>query len=586
MPLDLPARRFFFSVLLFVILFFLVFYQLIQLTFVRDATLNTIAAAQHYLHVEIPPLRGAILDRQGKELAVSLRVPSIYGVPRLIGRQRKRSLAHEVSGILGLDEEWVFERLLRDKAFVWLKRKVSFEQAQKISALKDAGLGVLDEYRRFYPQSEFMANLLGFVDMDNRGLEGIELKMDPSLRGRAGLRDTKRDALGREIKAFEIKSVPALDGNRVYLTLDQYLQYLTERSLDQAYTRWKAEGAAAVLMEAKTGKILAMASRPTFDPNRYESSPTENRRNRAITDMYEPGSIFKIITASAALNEGLVTPETTFFCENGEYHYGTRVLHDVHPYGQLKFSEVLIKSSNIGIVKIAAVLEPETLHRYIQNFGFGKKTGIDLAGEATGFTNPPSRWSKTSPYNIPMGHEIMVTLIQMATAMAVIANGGDLVTPYVLDRIEDHTGVVLRENQPIIKRRVIEPAVSQTMREILVRAVEEGTGKSARISNVPVGGKTGTAQKVLLNGRGYSHSDFMSSFVGFGPADDNPLVMAVVVDDPGPSYYGGTVAAPVFKEVMEAAVIANGYVPVNAEVFDPSAHLEELPENPPMLLPA
>jgi cell division protein FtsI (penicillin-binding protein 3) len=353
-------------------------------------------------------------------------------------------------------------------------------------------------------------------------------------------------------------------------------------------------GGAALLMEAKTGKILAIANRPTFDPNNYEKSVAESRRNRAITDMYEPGSIFKIVAGSGALNENKVKLDDIFNCENGAYrYYKSKVLHDVHPYGKLTFEEVLVKSSNIGTVKIAKRLEPEVFQTYIKNFGFGISTGVDLPGEASGYTRPPSQWSATSPYNIPIGQEIQVTLIQMVAAMAVIANGGDLVTPYIISKIEDEAGVTLRQKKPNVRRNVIRPEVAEKMRDILVRVVEEGTGKTAKISGIPVGGKTGTAQKILPGGRGYSHSNFMASFVGFGPADDPQLVMAVVLDDPRPLYYGGTVAAPVFKEVMESALLTLGYVPQNAELLEPAKgknlmnkKLQGTQGNPPMPLPA
>ncbi len=368
------------------------------------------------------------------------------------------------------------------------------------------------------------------------------------------------------------------------LTIDQYIQYLTERALDRAFTAWKAKGAMAIVMDAKTGKILAMANRPSFDPNFYEKSVSESRRNRAITDMYEPGSVFKIVAASAALNENKVSPEDMFNCENGAYHYGSRTLHDVHSYGMLSFEDVIVKSSNIGTVKIASKLSPETLHSYIKAFGFGRSTGIDLPGEAPGFTRPPAQWSNTSPFNIPIGQEVMVTALQMTTAMAVIANGGYLVKPYMISKIEDQAGVVLREKEPLIKRTVIRPEVAAEMRRILYRVVEEGTGKSARIPGIPVGGKTGTAQKVLPNGRGYSHSNFMASFVGFAPADEPQFVMTVVLDDPHPLYYGGTVSAPVFKEVMESALLYSGYVPTNSRKLEPlSEQKSDVPENRPMI---
>lgn len=579
MPSALSERRFWVAHFFIFCLFIIIGYQLIQLTIIRRPAIAGLAERQHRLAIEIPPLRGQILDAGGKEWATHLRVPSVYAVPRILTREKKEKLARVLSQELGLDRAFIDERLSRDKAFVWIKRQVSADEASRIRALKHPALGIQEEFRRFYPQGDLLAQVIGFTDIDNKGLEGLEMTLDHELRGRAGLRLTKRDALGREIKAFEIKTLAAVNGHRVHLTVDQHWQYLTERALDRAFQQWKAKGAAAVVMEARTGKILAMANRPAFNPNDYEKSVPESRRNRAITDMFEPGSIFKIVTAAAALNENKVTRQDKFDCENGEYRYGSKVLHDVHPYGNLSFEEVIVKSSNIGTVKIAARLQPAVFQRYIEAFGFGRPTGIDLPGEARGFTRPPSQWSKTSPYNIPIGQEVLVTALQMTAAMAVIANDGSLVQPYMIERIEDQHGVMLREKKPVIRGTVIRPDVAQALREILVRAVEEGTGKKARIPGVPAGGKTGTAQKILENGRGYSHSNFMSSFVGFAPAEAPQFVMAVVVDDPKPLYYGGTVAAPVFKETMEAALFSRGYVPQNAPRLG-------TPKHPPTLPPA
>ncbi len=584
---SLSRRRLWLIEFFVVSLFLVIAYQVFQLCFVRQPALSQIAEKQHRLVIEIPPLRGQIVDRHGKELAASLKVPSIYAVPRLIPEEEIKPLAKKVSDLLKLDLAYVEDRLSRDKAFIWLKRKADFGEAEKIRSLEHPAFGILEEYKRFYPQKDLLAQVLGFVDIDNHGLEGIELHFNQELQGRAGRRLTKRDALGHEIKAFETKTIPAVDGRHIYLTIDQYLQYLTERALDRAFHRWKALGAGAVLMEAKTGKILAIANRPTFDPNHVKGSKTEARRNRAITDMYEPGSIFKIVTASGALNEKKVSLTSTFFCENGHYrYYRSRVLHDVHPYGRLSFPDVIIKSSNIGTVKIAALLKRDILQSYIEGFGFGRASGVDMPGEAPGYTRPPSEWSATSPYNIPIGQEIQVTLLQMAVATAVIANGGDLVKPFIVDRIEDQAGVRLRENYTTVRKKVIRPEVARQMKDILVRVVEEGTGKSAKINGIAVGGKTGTAQKILSGGRGYSHSNFMSSFIGFGPAEDPQLVMAVVLDDPKPLYYGGVVAAPVFKEVMESALLALGYVPPTAERFEPTGKMQNFPKNSPMPLPA
>ncbi|MFZ5801959.1 MAG: peptidoglycan D,D-transpeptidase FtsI family protein [Candidatus Omnitrophota bacterium] len=583
MSVSLSPKRIWITFSIAAILLLLVLYQIFQLCVIREPVLRKTANRQHYLRVEIPPLRGQILDRKGKELAISLKVPSIYAVPRLVAPDRRAELVKQVTSLLGLDPDFVKERFSRDKAFVWLKRHVPFEVAEKIREMKDPGLGILDEYRRFYPQGELLSQVLGFTDIDNVGLEGMELMMNRELQGRPGIRVTKRDAMGREIKAFEMKAIPAVDGNRVHLNIDQYLQYVTEKSLDRAYEQWKAKGAAAVLMEAKTGRILAIASRPTYDPNRAKESQADTRRNRAITDVYEPGSVFKIVAGSAAVNEGKVKIDQIFDCENGEYRYSKYTLHDVHPYGDLTFSEILIKSSNIGIVKVAAELAPEVFYKYLKAFGIGDKAGIDFPGEVSGFVRAPAAWSKTSPYNIPMGQEVTVTLIQLARAIAVIANGGNLVRPFLISHVEDQSGVELLRKQPVIRTGVLKPEAARTMREILIRAVEEGTGKSAQIRNVKVGGKTGTAQKILPRG-GYSHSNFMSSFIGFAPGEDPELVMAVVLDDPKPKYYGGTVAAPVFREVMEVALRTIGYVPADAPLTDPATLPQGIPDNPPTAL--
>lgn len=586
MPASVSLRRFWFLNLVIGIVFCVLTYQFVQLTVLRQPALKAVAQRQHTLTIDLPPFRGAILDARGKELATNLKVPSVYAVPRLLTEENRKTVAREVSNLLGVDYDFALERLSRDKSFVWIRRRVTHEEAKKIRELKLPSLGIIEDYQRFYPQGDLLAQVLGFTNIDNEGLEGLELKYDHALHGRPGKRYTKRDALGREIKAFEIKTIPAVHGHKVVLTIDQYLQYLTETALEKAYREWNAKGAMAVLMDPASGRILAIANRPGFDLNHIASANADSRRNRAITDTYEPGSVFKIVTASAALNEGVANTETNFFCENGEYRYGSRTLHDVHPYGDLSFADVIVKSSNIGAVKIAALMKPDVFQSYIDGYGFGKKTQIDLPGEVSGFTRPPAQWSKTTPYNIPMGHEIMVTAIQMTAAMATLANGGDRVKPYIVSHIEDQSGFVMRRNLPQVVKHVVRPEVAKQMREMLTRVVEEGTGKRARIEGTQVGGKTGTAQKVLPGGKGYSHDSFISSFVGFAPSENPQLAMAVVLDDPHPSYYGGTVAAPVFKEVMERGLLYLGYIPEEARRLEPSNRKPVPQANPPMFVPA
>lgn len=511
--------------------------------------------------IDIPPLRGPILDRNGQGLAINLKVPSIYAVPRILNQNERQALIKKLSSALSLPPEFLAERLARDKAFVWIKRRVTPEEAQKVESMKHSALGILQEYKRFYPHGTLAANLIGFTNVDNEGIEGLEKMMEGDLRGKPGKRITRRDALGREIKAYEELSIPALDGHQVLLTIDRYLQYVTERALDRAWRQWKAKGAVAILMNPETGEILAMATRPTFDPNQPGNYSFENYRNRAVTDMTEPGSVFKIVTAAGVLSERKVRMTEKIHCEQGEWAYGVKTLHDVHPYGLLTFPEILSKSSNIGTVKLGLRLGPEGLHRYVQHFGFGRPTGIDLEGEAPGFIRKPAEWSRTTPYNVPIGQEVMVTPLQLVRAISMIANGGYLVKPYIVRQIEDVRGVTLRENHPSREGPKLEPAVVEVLKEILWKATVEGTGKKAALKGIPVAGKTGTAQKILEGGRGYSHSNFVGSFIGFAPADHPLLSMVVMLDDPRGAYYGGTVAAPVFSEVMEAALAHLGYGP-------------------------
>ncbi|MBI4394704.1 MAG: serine hydrolase, partial [Candidatus Omnitrophica bacterium] len=334
-----------------------------------------------------------------------------------------------------------------------------------------------------------------------------------------------------------------------------------EQALDEAFRKHHAESAIAVVMNPRTGEILAMASRPTFDPNRIAPSEAAFRRNRPITDIFEPGSVFKIVTAAAALNEGKVKLSDVIDCEQGEWRpRPSRIIHDVHPYGRLNFPEVLIKSSNIGTVKIGMRLGEEKLYEYIKKFGFGEKTGIDFPGEVNGILRPVPQWSKFSITSIPFGQEVAATAIQMLRAIAAIANGGHVVKPYLLKEIQDESGVTIFEKDPVLSEPILRPEVVRAMNRILQRVVLEGTGDRAKIEGVRVAGKTGTSQKLEPTG-GYSHKHFVGSFIGFAPAEDPMLAMIVSINDPRPYYYGGTVAAPVFKDVIEKSLIYLGYVP-------------------------
>ena len=558
---SVSRKRFLIVNLAILAVFPIIVFQIVRLTVQNHAMLSRFARRQHNLVIEITPERGAILDRNFKEFATNLRVPSIYAVPRLISEASRGKLIEKLSKILDLNRSFLSERLGRDKAFVWLKRRTLVKEAEAVRALKHSNLGITYEPKRFYPHSEMLANVIGFSNIDNVGVEGLELLYNQKLTGQTGYRYTKRDAYGREMVAFEEKLIPSVDGASLILTIDQHIQYLTEQALENTYRKFHAESAVAVVMNPKTGEILAMASRPTFDPNQVARSDVAARRNRPITDIFEPGSVFKIVTAAAALNEGKVKLTDVFNCENGEWHARkNRVIHDVHPHGNLTFPKVLIESSNIGTVKIAMRLGENTLYQYIKKFGFGEKTGIDFPGEVNGILRPVNQWSGFSITSIPFGQEVAATPLQMLRAISVIANGGRVVKPFLLKEIRDAKGETIFHREPIVSEPVLKPEVTATMTQILERVVLEGTGEKAKIDGVRVAGKTGTSQKLQAGG-GYSHTHFVGSFIGYAPAEDPMLAMIVSINDSHPYYYGGTVAAPVFKEVIEQSLIYLGYAP-------------------------
>lgn len=552
-------NRFFAVNCLLLALFATLAYRLFDLGIFQRPYLLQVAKKQHQVVIELEAKRGNILDRHGKLLATTIKSPSIYAVPRLLSRKNKFELVKQISEILDLNPSWVEERLSQDKSFVWLKRKVTQDEAEAILGLGNPNLLVQNEFKRFYPHKGELAHAIGFCNIDNQGLEGLELAHDSYLRGQNGQLHSKRDALGREISTLESKYIPPVNGRNVILYADEFIQHIVERELDKAFTKWRAKGACALVMDPHTGEILAIANRPSFDANDYKQSSAEFRRNRCLTDFYEPGSIFKVITLTAALSEGKVKLDDTIFCQNGTWYVSAkRVIHDVHPYGKLTVPEVLIKSSNIGTVKIAKIIGEKALYDYIKLFGFGELSGIDLQGEVSGIVHPLNQWSKASITSVPYGQEVAATSLQMLRALSVIANGGYLVKPQLMKEVRDEHGVVIKERIPPVKQKIIDEKITTTMRDILVRVVDEGTGQLAKIKGVKVAGKTGTSQKLNPQG-GYSHSNFISSFMGFAPAERPSLAMIIMIDDPHPSYYGGTVAAPVFKSVMEEALLYLGY---------------------------
>lgn len=506
-----------------------------------------IANEQHVVSTEIQPRRGTIFDRNMQILAQNINTDSVFANARII--KDKEACAKAVAAALKLDEKFVLERISRDKGFVWIKRKITSQESAEIKKLKIKGIELIEESKRVYPNKSLACHLLGAVNIDNNGLEGVEYNYNNYLKGQSGWLISTQDAKRKLLALYDYEFIPPKNGMNIVLTIDEVIQSIAERELRKAYEKHNAMAASIVVMDPRTGAILALANLPNFDLNDLNSRQQDSIRNRAINDFFEPGSIFKVVTASGLLEEGLVKLTDKFFCENGEWKLGSKVLHDVHPYGILTFKDIIVKSSNIGTVKAARLLGPNKMYKYIKAFGFLGRTGIDLPGEVTGMNRPPEKWSKVSMNAIPMGQEVTVTAMQLVTAISVIANNGFYVRPRLVKDIVNENGEVIKEFPPVLIRKVLTPKTSVYMRYILNSVVESGTGKKARVEEFRVGGKTGTAQKI--EGGTYSHSKFIASFIGFAPYDNPLLAIAVSVDEPHPVYYGGDVAAPVFKGVVE-----------------------------------
>ena len=533
--------------LFFVLFLFLCVLRLLFIQFFRSDYLVSIAKKQHNLFVELEPRRGTIYDRDNKPLAVNISVDSLYACPIGMSVKDKASAIKQISSILKINRELLRDKLSRKKYFVWIARKIDPSQAERIRALKLKGIDFIKESKRCYPNSYLGAHVLGFAGLDNSGLEGLELYYDRFLKGKPGWALFLRDARQKKLNLWE-KMIPPQDGFDLVLTIDEVIQYIAERELEKVVKTYHAKGASIVVLNPHTGEVLALANRPTFDLNQYQPSAKDSRRNRAITDVFEPGSVFKIVTASGALEEKKVVEEDRIFCENGAYKVASHILHDHTPHGWLTFREVVEQSSNIGTCKVAQMLGNEVFYKYIKLFGFGNKTGIDLPGEVAGVAYPPSRWSKVSIANIPMGQGISVTALQLANEISIIANGGQLMKPFIVRQIRDGYGETIKEFTPVATNKVMSTDTANRIKKILVGVIEEGTGKMAKVIDFSAAGKTGTAQKIEPNGT-YSHDKFIASFIGFAPAEDPMIAVAICVDEPRPYYYGGVVAAPVFKNV-------------------------------------
>lgn len=520
-----------------------------------------LAHSQHCALIDIRPQRGIIFDRTRRPLAMNFPVYSAYCHPNKL-QHIDKSHIKDIARLLEVDADELYQKMNSGKNFVWVKRFITEETMEKVG--KDAGIEYFKDEQRIYPNGQLGSHILGCVDVDGNGIEGLELEYERYLRGRTGWLSVLRDSKRRFLYGLETRH-PPVNGHSLISSIDAVIQHVAEKELKKAVEASHAKGGSVIVMDPFTGEILALANYPHFDSNNARKASFDAMRNRAICDVYEPGSCFKPITAAAALEERAVNETQEFFCENGSLRIANRTLHDHRPHGTLTFREVIVLSSNIGTYKVASLLGKDRLAEYIRKFGFGEKTGIDLPGEVSGIFRAPKTWQAIDMGTIPMGQGVGVTAIQMACALSAIANGGFLLEPKTVLKVEDEFGNTIESFREIaVRNRVISYEASERLRNILVDVVENGTGKLARIKGVKVAGKTGTAQKLEPDGS-YSHRKYIASFIGFAPADRPTFVVIATLDEPWPRYYGGSVAAPLFKEVMEQALEYCGVMPQSEE---------------------
>jgi cell division protein FtsI (penicillin-binding protein 3) len=521
---------------------------------------------KHVGQVEISEPRGDIYDRQGRLLATDRRVPSIWADPRYIRDPQRISLL--LSLALDMGEEEVMEKLaLRDESgeprkFVWIKRWLIDEDNATIEQLiKDCDGGVAVQYEpiRYYPQGESASHLLGFVNRVGMASDGLELAYDEFLHSTPGKRKSRVDAKRNVLSSLTLEYVPPEGGDDLQLTIDTSIQHSLERELDASMERNNANRSMGIVMDPQTGAILALACRPAFDPNNYAGYDPELLKNRSIIDVFEPGSAFKIVVAAAALEHGLVTPETMIDCEGGRFNPYGHSVKDVHKMGVVPFTECFTQSSNIAMIKVAAMLGPERMEEWIRRFGFAQATSHDFRGETGGLFKGRSRWSRLTMGALPIGQEIAVSMLQLARSFAIVANGGYMVDPYFVERARARDGYTSYQHRQGEPQRVMSEETAATMKDLCWRVVHSGTGRYAQIPEYRAGGKTGTAQIAKPGGGGYESDKFTAIFAGFAPVNDPRVVCVIVVQEPMIRlHYGGYVCGPVFKEVVRESLINMG----------------------------
>jgi cell division protein FtsI (penicillin-binding protein 3) len=525
------------------------------------------AQRQQQRTIEISPKRGAIYDRNMHALAMSIKVDSAFAIPNEI--KDKALAAQLLSGVLGLSADLVESRLDSSQNFVWIERKLTPEKSEAITALNLKGVYTQAENKRFYPKADLASHVLGFVDVDEKGLGGIEYALDNQIRGKSEKIVMMADAHQKWFDGAEARRDRGAD---VVLTLDEKIQYIAERELAAAINKTHALAGTVVVMNPDNGELLAVANWPTFDPNAASAgTPAEFRMNRAVSALYEPGSTFKLITLAGAFDQGITNPDEVFDCENGATYVAGHKIHDHKRFGLLTVSEILALSSDVGAIKIAERLGAPKFYEYIRSFGFGTPTGVDLPGESRGLLHPLVNWSPISIGAVSMGQEVGVTPIQLISAVSAIANGGTLYKPHIVAEVRRGEMVLPREGLLAISepRRVIQPETAATLRRLMEGVVLNGTGKLARLDGWTSAGKTGSAQKIDPNTGRYSPTQLIASFTGFAPINNPAVAILVSLDSPIGLHEGGMVAAPVFKRVAEQVLPyleVSPDVPVNQQL--------------------
>ena len=509
--------------------------------------------------------RGRVLDRNDNLLALDLTLQNVVVSPKIVASNNQaQAVSRNLARALGLPYEQVYERVNRPwRQYEAIARRVPEDVALRVAQMQLPGVRFEPESTRHYPQGDLACHVVGFSNHEGVGSAGVEQRWDPLLKGRPGFRLSERDGRQREIYSRRSLEVEAQEGANIHLTIDQNVQYFTEKGLDYAMAEMHPKAAWAIVQDVRTGAILAMASRPSYDPNEFNRADPEARLNRAVGFNFEPGSIFKVGCVAAALNEGIIATNDVFDCEMGRWSYAGRPLRDFHAYGLLDVTGILRKSSNIGAAKIALLLGDVRFHRYLTAFGLGRRTGIEIPGEEAGLLASPTRWTKLSATRIAMGHEVAVTALQMLNVLCCIGNDGYLMKPHLIKKVVDKNGVVLEETKPEAIARPITERTAALMRSMLAQVtLEGGTGTKAAIPGYTVAGKTGTAEKIV-DGR-YVRNENVSSFIGMLPAERPEIGIIIVLDNPQPLRTGGQAAAPIFAKIAEPAARYLDIRPVDA----------------------